>query len=636
MKACLLLLRLVVIVLLPGCASISQQKTTTADYISLRRSDVLTTGSFSASAREEFLKAGIGAENCSSKPDACLHELLNVKQVLLDDQWLATLAEVSLFNALKKAQLPDRDTAISAWLETVRYSYAYLFDGKKPFNERALENRQIQVRDYYNLAVQQVAVLLFQTADSAQQRYSQSRRAGLWKISTVRPINFTKDGDARATEVVPAASLQFAGIRSNYRRDGLGAELVAVLPDAHSLKRSVDSTMPRASFQEMHYPVVTAVIEIEGETLEEVLRSHSATFYFFDPYQTESLDIQKYPVVLSADFTAGYGLWLARSDFSSQPLATLLGMDGGIDHPTVFLMQPYDPKRHIIVMIHGLASSPDAWVNMANEIMGDEALRQKYQIWQVYYPTNAPILVNHFAIRQALADTFNYFDPHGKDTASKNVTLIGHSMGGVIARLMVSSSAQVDWTSALENEHYGKKQTDDLRTALKPYVEFEPVPYVNQAIFLAAPHKGTSFAAGGIGGFAAKLVSVPFVVLGSLGKLAGQPKFLVSQEGTEDRAVKVPNSIDNLSLSGRFAKLFGSLPIPPSVSYHSIIGQENPTKSLWESDDGIVPYASAHIDGAQSELVVHSSHSVQEAPEAILEIRRILKLPVFFHETDAQ
>ena len=39
-----------------------------------------------------------------------------------------------------------------------------------------------------------------------------------------------------------------------------------------------------------------------------------------------------------------------------------------------------------------------------------------------------------------------------------------------------------------------------------------------------------------------------------------------------------------------------------------------------------MPYASAHLDGAASELLVRSGHSVQETPEAILELRRILHL----------
>ena len=47
---------------------------------------------------------------------------------------------------------------------------------------------------------------------------------------------------------------------------------------------------------------------------------------------------------------------------------------------------------------------------------------------------------------------------------------------------------------------------------------------------------------------------------------------------------------------------------------------------LKDSSDGVVPYSSAHLQGADSELVVSSGHSVQETPQAIIEIRRIMHL----------
>jgi hypothetical protein len=44
------------------------------------------------------------------------------------------------------------------------------------------------------------------------------------------------------------------------------------------------------------------------------------------------------------------------------------------------------------------------------------------------------------------------------------------------------------------------------------------------------------------------------------------------------------------------------------------------------SSDGVVPYWSAHLDGAQSEKIVPSNHSTPLNPEAIAEVRRILHL----------
>ncbi len=76
---------------------------------------------------------------------------------------------------------------------------------------------------------------------------------------------------------------------------------------------------------------------------------------------------------------------VAQSGFARQSLRTLFGMSEGIGEPHIYLMQPWDPNRRIIFMLHGLASSPEAWVNLANEIMGDPELRQQFQVWQVYY-----------------------------------------------------------------------------------------------------------------------------------------------------------------------------------------------------------------------------------------------------------
>jgi hypothetical protein len=86
------------------------------------------------------------------------------------------------------------------------------------------------------------------------------------------------------------------------------------------------------------------------------------------------------------------------------------------------------------------------------------------------------------------------------------------------------------------------------------------------------------------------------------------------------------NSIDNLSSHDPFVQLTADLPVSRRVRYHSIIGDNTPKLSLENSSDGVVPYKSSHLEGADSEKVIFSGHSVQEMPEAIIEIRRIMHL----------
>ena len=107
-------------------------------------------------------------------------------------------------------------------------------------------------------------------------------------------------------ELIPAASLSFAGLRS-YRRDGFGAELVAVLEDdpvASSASRG-EAPTPRAKdgtaargarwhrdrtrdFSEMPSPSLTLLLRFPGDDLEDVLTTRDVLISAHDPTRTPS------------------------------------------------------------------------------------------------------------------------------------------------------------------------------------------------------------------------------------------------------------------------------------------------------------------------------------------------------------
>lgn len=61
------------------------------------------------------------------------------------------------------------------------------------------------------------------------------------------------------------------------------------------------------------------------------------------------------------------------------------------------------------------------------------------------------------------------------------------------------------------------------------------------------------------------------------------------------------------------------------MPYHSIIGDRGRGDTP-DSSDGVVPYWSSHLKGAQSELIVPDSHKAYKNPQAIEEMKRILEL----------
>ena len=87
---------------------------------------------------------------------------------------------------------------------------------------------------------------------------------------------------------------------------------------------------------------------------------------------------------------------------------------------------------------------------------------------------------------------------------------------------------------------------------------------------------------------------------------------------------RLPNSITGLKPSNPAFPVVNTVPI--RVPYHSIIGNRGKPGPIADSTDGVVPYWSSHLDGAQSEVIVPGPHGACELPQTIAELDRILRL----------
>ncbi|MDY0137370.1 MAG: alpha/beta fold hydrolase [Thiomicrospira sp.] len=611
------------LLLLSGCASVTVSSLDSREYISLKRGDILTSGKLSAMTANTLQGVGETPAHCRYDNQPCI-EALTQAGLSDGEQSLAALAELWLQRALMleaDAELAPttQDAQMRAYLESARYAFVYLFATPRQPAQRTFEDRQIQVRDYYNYATQQVTTRLFNHY-RAEARVSEAGEFFFniddWVISGRLNEVRLAAGRRIPDDVQAASSLTFSGLRNQYKQQGLGAGLVAItraLPPT--------SADPRP-WSETPFSPLTSLLVFDGADRASLLQTRQAFIHGFDPYQATQVELMGERIPLEADFTSPYGLWLARSNFASQPFLTLLGWDDGLQEPHIFLMQPYDPNRKIIVMLHGLASSPQAWVNVANDLLGDDVLRAHYQIWQVYYPTNVPLMFNRLAIQQALEDALQYFDPQGIYPASQDMVLIGHSMGGVLSRLLVSTSPPSQWQRLVAHYHLSGERLVRAEQHFEDLVVFEPTPQVSRAIFISAPHRGTPIAAGQFARWLAGLVKLPGVLISRTTELMS---LLANPDGEVAMPIKRSlNSIDNLSEDNPFLRMTVALPISPRVTYHTIMGVDNSSGYLEETGDGVVPYSSAHLSGAVSEKLIAGGHSIQETPQAIGEIRRIL------------
>ncbi|MEG2808768.1 MAG: alpha/beta fold hydrolase, partial [Acinetobacter sp.] len=345
----------------------------------------------------------------------------------------------------------------------------------------------------------------------------------------------------------------------------------------------------------------------------------------YDPYKHEKIKVASKEYALAANFSAPYGLWLAENNLGRLAYLTLINREDSLSMPHLYMLEPYNPNKKVLVLIHGLASSPEAWIRLTNDIMGDPVLRENFQVWQVFYSTNMPILESRFQINALVQQGFARVANNAP--AKKDAVLVGHSMGGVIARLMVSQAdITQDAFKLVQNTRIAQFKDNPL---FKARLQMQPIPNFTRAIFLATPHRGTEYADRWHTKLARKIIRIPGAFLGAFADtLQGEIglKDFVKELGHD----LIQNGPSDLSENSKFTALTKDIQPSKNIKFHSIIGNTVDTQDTKLMSDDIVSYESAYLEGAVSSKVIKGGHSIQETPEAVLELRRILRL----HLTD--
>ncbi|MGF6441842.1 hypothetical protein [Paraburkholderia youngii] len=138
------------------------------------------------------------------------------------------------------------------------------------------------------------------------------------------------------------------------------------------------------------------------------------------------------------------------------------------------------------------------------------------------------------------------------------------------------------------------------------------MPHVERAIFIAAPHQGTPFGSNRLSRWTANLVRLPLALLNEFKEVMGTATNIEAQGQT----FQAPNSIEPSGEIDPLIRAISQLPIGPHVCFRSIMAWCRESGRLEDSDDGVVPYRSAHLAGALSEKAIIAGHSVQQMPRA--------------------
>ena len=419
-----------------------------------------------------------------------------------------------------------------------------------------------------------------------------------YTLKTPKPVD--PEHDPSRYDLFPTDSLKVSGTFFKTRSvvSGIGAPLVAVARSENPQFRQ-QYKLPRV------YAPLTAVIRFSGRNAE---------VNFVDPMKSERIALSKRTFPLAADFGAPTAMFIAREHPERLGFARVMDPQKYANTTRLCQLQQYDPARTPVIFVHGLQETGASWAPMIDTLRNDPWIREHYQFWFFSYPSGYPYPYSAALFRRDLDGIDRAFPHH------KRVVLIGHSMGGMICRLMLTDSGDKIWREFFGTPPNKTPLANDQLKIAEDALIFHHRRDVERAIFISTPHRGSKLATSLVGRIGAALVKTPRPFTSFYASI----KPLLISDPAVRQLNRMPNSVDTLEPNDRFVEAVNKIPITPGIPYHSIMGDRGRGDTP-NSSDGVVPYWSSHLDGADSELIVDSDHSAQFNPEAIREVERVLK-----------
>jgi pimeloyl-ACP methyl ester carboxylesterase len=419
--------------------------------------------------------------------------------------------------------------------------------------------------------------------------------------------------ETQGLQLLPADALEVRGLGFRVRDSGLGAPLIAVV------KRRGEGTagvgiLDRTSVS------ATLFLRIQGE-LRDIETGVEAVLELHSTYDATTVAVGEERVPLEADPSATIAYGIERADLGRFDLRGLFRGKEARKQNGLILLRPFMPGRIPVVLVHGTASNPSKWAELINSLHVDPLIRGRVQFWLFIYATGNPVVYSAATLRDSLQEMVRERDPEGTDEALKHMIVVGHSQGGLLAkmtgiRLRADDFARSVLGSPLEELELSPQSAQLLRRCF----DVDPLPMVDRIVFVSTPHRGSFLAASWFARMFAKMIAVPGEIVGVTQQIVGSvPERL--PKGLETR---VPTSLDNMNPANPSLKFLAQAHIDPRVHVHSIVAIGK-AKDPAKADDGVVAYSSAHLEDAESELLVPSGHSCQSHPRTIIELRRILR-----------
>lgn len=569
---------------------------------------------------EQLLREFDLQETQKSDPQAALQRLQEDLVKEPSTETIHAIAELAYIEGKKAQARGDQAAAKNMFSAAVAHSYLYLFAPQFNRMRNPYDPAFRQACDLYNSALEEVLRIVndqgrlhpgeVYTLEAGNTRFDvHVALRGSWQDKDIERVEFVSD-------------YQVEGLVNVHRTYGLGVPLIAV----HHKNQSKD---PAAQFypKAMAFPM-TAILRAAEQPCDRPgqQRVVCCVLELHDPLAADIVRVANLPVPLETDLTTPLGYYLDHPDFKAQDIATwgLLNPGGANELRGLYMLEAYEPQKIPVVLVHGLWSSPETWTEMFNDLRSMPEIRSRYQFWTYLYPTGQPFWISAAQMRADLEKIRGTIDPQRRNSSLDQMVLVGHSMGGLVSRMQTLESDNAYWNLISDRPFAELKVDEETREKLARALYFRPNPSIRRVITIGTPHRGSDFANDYTRWLGRKIIKMPKMVMQTTSKvIRDNPDFFKDPD-----LLTTTTSIDSLSPKSPILPVMLNSRTPDNVTYHNIVGvisHRNLLGRISETGDGVVPFASAHLEEVASEIVVEADHvHVHRHPRAILEVRRIL------------
>ena len=508
--------------------------------------------------------------------------------------------------------------AIDHYLDAAAYAFDYLFDGDPLLvsGRNPSDPRFRLACELYNDSLER----LIRAAQSDRRIEADGtvklRVHGKEQVFPV-VLRETPWKPADVDQILLASDFVVSGVNAKTYQYGIGVPLIGVRQTEAAGKGDERFYPPEMAFPLTGFLVPKSRLK---DTDHQRDGGRACSLELVDPVRRRSVGPGT-PMMVESDFTTPLAYMWSRTDLNRYRWNGLLRPGEAMQRANLMLLRPYEPDKIPVVMVHGLISSPLAWIPMLNDLLRDPRIQQNYQFFLYMYPTGVPIPVAAALLRDSLQEASGRYNPSDTNPRFNQMVLLGHSMGGLLSHAMTVDSGNLWWQINSDQSFDQMVGDPAVLDELRSYMFFKPLKFARRVVFIATPHHGSDMSRGVVGRVGNSLIGDTDHVASLLQKLVKD-----NSDAFPRRFRRLPTSIETLSPDSEILLALLKMKPGPGVAYHSIIGSLR-AEGVAHTTDGVVPYRSAHIeiDGLESERVVRTEdHGVQKNPEAIREVMRIL------------